>query len=408
MFWLLKRLFLFSVYFAIQFFLYKRTLLFFSEPAGDEKRRKRVTAWVRAFFIGISLPLLLQVSPESRADLPKLLVVLLLYPLEIWMPSSMFIFFLLAGKDALRALTQRTMARRKVVEAAIREPGPAVPTRREFMRFASGALATAPIAAFTYGMSISKTNFTIEKVSIPIKELPKSLEGLRICQLTDIHYESFLFPEDLIYVVNMANELSPDLTFLTGDFLTEDRRLTEPFIEVFRSLKAREGIYGCLGNHEEYTRTQEIFTRGFRKAGIEILRDTMTDLNIRGEKLRLAGINWVGRTLRAGAVRTIQSTTAPYPTILLSHQPNMFPIAAAAGIDLTVSGHTHGGQIAIELGAARISLSQLVSPFSAGRYTQGHSQLYVSRGIGTIALPLRINAPPEVTLIELVRAERVT
>lgn len=407
--WILKRIFLLSIYIAIQYALYKRTVSHFAEHAGGEGRRERVVKWAKAFFIGISLPLIFYLIPNIRLKLPTAVVIPLMFPLEIWMPSSLVIFFLLVGMDALMALTRRG---RGFESAAVKGPAPsepvedmpAQPQRRRFIRTASGLLATTPIATFTYGMTVSKTNFKVERVVVSVKNLPKSLEGLRICQLTDIHYESFLFPEDLAYVVQTANELNPDLIFLTGDFLTEQREMAQPFIEVFCGLKAKEGIYGVFGNHEDYTRTHEIFTRGFKKGGIEMLRDQMTDLRLRGETLRVAGIDWVGHKLRPRAVQTINRAGGKQPTILLSHQPNIFPVAATAGIDLTVSGHTHGGQIAFELGEARISLSQLISPYSAGLYKKGDANLYVSRGIGTIALPLRFNAPPEITLLELAPA----
>lgn len=411
LFWLLRRLALLGIYIAIQHALYKRIVVYLGEFLPDEARRKRVARWVKVFLVGISLPILVQLSPYVRMHLPKTVAAVTLYPFAIWLPSSVCIFLLLISQEALQALTQRRLGRSAPETAAVetgapaemRAKAPGLP-RREFMRLSSTILATSPIAAFTYGMSISKTNFKIEEVTIPIKDLPKSLNGLRICQLTDIHYESFVFPEDLMYVVKMANDLKPDLTFLTGDFLTDQSAMAQPFIEVFRELKAKEGIYGCFGNHENYTQTHDIFTREFRKKGIEMLRDQVTDLHLRGEKISLAAIDWVGRRLRPQALATIHAAVQKYPTILLSHQPNMFPIAAAAGVDLTLSGHTHGGQIALELVGFKFAVSQIVSPYSAGLYEDGASKLYVSRGIGTVALPLRVNAPPEITLIKLVSA----
>ena len=168
-------------------------------------------------------------------------------------------------------------------------------------------------------------------------------------------------------------------------------------------MRASDGVFGCLGNHEGYLRVEAYTAAECRRMGIDILRGRRRRLSFGKTHLYLVGIDYqkmggpylVGPGIRTGEVCF---------NLLLSHNPDVFPVAAAQGHDLTISGHTHGGQINLEVFGHPLSFARFYTPYIYGTYRQGGSLLYVSRGIGTVGIPLRLGAPPEVNLIRLCAA----
>ena len=158
------------------------------------------------------------------------------------------------------------------------------------------------------------------------------------------------------------------------------------------------------GNHELHIGASERITREFDRRGVDILRDDVRKARIRGEVLTVLGVDYERASHRSlwTLRRHLPSRLA---SLLLAHNPNAFPQAAELGIGLTVSGHTHGGQITLEMLGDEWSPARFVSPYVRGRYELDGSQLYVSRGVGTSGIPVRLGAPPEITLLELHRAE---
>lgn len=391
---LLLRALILIPYLLIQSYLYKRAKSFVSS-LFDSKYKRYLVGALKGFFVVINLPLLLYLPPLR--SIPAMAAIS--RPFLIWASGSLLSFLILLLLDALCFVRDQLSKRLKPAMSANLQG------RRKFLKVASGVVITAPVAAFVYGAgNTSQKGFKIEPSDIPIKDLPESLSGLRICQLSDIHVESFVDPGDLEHAVRIVNELDPDLVFLTGDFLTHQEEMVSPLVEIFSKLTARHGVYGCLGNHEIYTHTEDDLSEQFNRNGIEILRQQIRDLTIRGDVLRLVGIDYVGRYVKPRVSKLLRESATRHPTILLSHQPNIFPEAAEAGIDLTLSGHTHGGQIMLKVGDFELAPSQVISPYVAGHYKLDNSHLYVNRGLGTVGPPVRLNAPPEITLIKLTSA----
>ena len=165
-------------------------------------------------------------------------------------------------------------------------------------------------------------------------------------------------------------------------------------------MRAPLGVYGCLGNHEFYSRAPDEITKRLEDAGIRILRNESLSLSHRGSKFSLLGIDDVGHGDNFAAAMSGNSTNDF--KILLSHKPYFFPKAAEAKIDLVLSGHTHGGQVVfVKVGDFALAPATFVSKYVAGLYDIGDSFMYVSRGVGTIGVPFRINCPPEVTKLVL-------
>jgi hypothetical protein len=287
---------------------------------------------------------------------------------------------------------------------------PSAPSRR---RFLERAVVGAPFVAGAYGMFYGRLNLEITHPRIRLPRLPKAFSGFRIAQLTDIHIGPFMSEGQIRKFVEITNSLKPDLIALTGDFITWDRSTEEVVVRVLAGLKAPFGVFGCLGNHETWSNAEDSITRLFAQAGIPILRGARVPIAAGGEQFNLIGVDYGARrpmmvphnrAFVRQYLRGVEPLIAPGSTnILLSHNPETFDRAADLGIDFSLAGHTHGGQVALEFISPEIAPSRLITPYVSGWFEQPGGQLYVSRGIGTIAAPMRIGASPEIPVFELVR-----
>jgi predicted MPP superfamily phosphohydrolase len=220
--------------------------------------------------------------------------------------------------------------------------------------------------------------------------------------------------EEIRKYVRIANSLQPDLTVLTGDYITWDPSTQRAVVEALAGLRAPFGVFACLGNHEAWSKVTDSITRLFEQAGIRTLRQARVPIVRGGAALNLigvdTGIGWHMHADTKGAhysfrpLEGVDDLVAPDAVnILLSHYPDNFDGAAALGIDLTLAGHTHGGQLALEFISPEIAPSRLLTKYVAGWFEKPGGQLYVNRGIGTIGVPMRVGARPEIAVFELGR-----
>lgn len=282
-------------------------------------------------------------------------------------------------------------------------PIPMAPERRQLLTTA--ALA-APAAVLGYGMVIGRRQFHLQEVDMPIPGLPADLDGLRIAQLSDIHLSPFLSRADLQWCVAMANETRPHLAAVTGDLITGVRDSIDDCLEDLRHLRADAGVFGCNGNHERYVGGEAYTAERAARLGMQFLRAKQTTLRFGSAVMNLAGVDhfedrWSYAVESEGLIRPGQFN------LLLNHNPGAFPHIAKQGWDLTLAGHLHGGQINLELAGAHLNPVELTWPYVYGPYREQRSAMYVNRGIGTIGMPLRLGAPPEVALIRLRRVPPV-
>ncbi len=243
-------------------------------------------------------------------------------------------------------------------------------------------------------------SLSLERVDIRLERLPKKLDGFKIIHLSDIHHSPFTSLDHVIRTVKVANRLRPDMFLLTGDYVSHEREYIGPVAAELGKLKSKYGTYACLGNHDHWT-DADLVTHLFRGEGINMLVNEGLRVDARGASFWLAGVDdyMVGLTDVAAALK------GSYPDelkILLAHNPIIFRQAVRAGIDLTLSGHTHGGQIKIRDQEKRILPRR---KFTSGLYERKSSQLYITRGIGTVVVPMRYQCPPEISLLELRSAE---
>jgi predicted MPP superfamily phosphohydrolase len=271
-------------------------------------------------------------------------------------------------------------------------------SRRRFLQMALLAAASMPFAISAYGAIAARSRKVVEKVVIPINDLPPPLDGLTIVQMSDIHAGYFMTEATMREYVEIANRLNPDLIALTGDFVATKTEQVAPFINAMSGLKAKYGVYGCLGNHDIFTFSEDDVEQGFAQAGFKLLRSENEIIDFAGAKLNIIGVDFIGFNPSIRSLNdALRGISLQGTTILLLHAPYTFPQAAQAGIHLTLSGHTHGGQIALHLGDLILTPARLSTVFLAGHYKIDNSHLYVNRGLGTTGPPIRIGSPPEIT-----------
>jgi uncharacterized protein len=282
-------------------------------------------------------------------------------------------------------------------------------SRRRLLSAAGGAVLAAPFAVLGYGVLVERLDFHVREVDVPIPTLPPDLEGIRILQISDIHLSPFLSEKDLARVIDASNELRPHIAAITGDLITERGDPLDAAIRQLARLRADSGLYGCMGNHEQFARVQDYTERAAGRVGIRFLRRAAVPLRFGSATLNLAGLDYQSKAEKPRYLRGTERFLVPGAlNVLLQHNPDTFPAAARAGYNLLLAGHTHGGQVTIEILDESISPARFFTPYVYGLYPSPDGRpgiyAYVTRGIGTIAIPARVGAPPEIALLRLRKA----
>ena len=276
-------------------------------------------------------------------------------------------------------------------------------SRRNFLRLANLAVFVAPAAVVGYGVFIERHNLRLREQDIEVPGLHPDLNGLRLVQLTDIHLSPFLSIRELDRAIAMANETRAHLALVTGDLITSGEDPLELCLNHLTALRADAGIFGCMGNHEQYAGAESYVEQEGGRLGMRFLRKAAASLKFGNATLNLAGVDYqhIRKPYLVGAEKLVQPGTL---NVLMSHNPDVFPVAARQGYQVTIGGHTHGGQVRVEILRQDLNVARFFTPFVDGLYRDGPSSIFVSRGIGTIALPIRLGAPPEVALLRLCRS----
>ncbi len=276
------------------------------------------------------------------------------------------------------------------------------PSRRRLLARTLTAAAAAPVAAAAAGIASARRIEPLQR-DIILPGLPKDLHGLRIAQLTDIHYGPFFGARDLMRAVSIANDWNPHITVLTGDLITRRGDDLERCIQLLAGLRSEAGVFGCHGNHERYSGAEDEATRLAARAGMRLLRQSAQPLRFGQTRLNVVGFDYqsLGSEYLPGAELMMMPDAF---NLLLQHNPDVFPRAANAGFALTLAGHTHGGQINLDIAGTPFNLAAIYTPYTRGLYHLNGSALFVSSGLGTVAMPVRLGAPPEVSLLRLCAA----
>ena len=293
-------------------------------------------------------------------------------------------------------------------------------SRRRFLKLGCGTLlggVTACALGSAYAAQVEPHWIEVTRQEVPLSELPEALDGFTIAQLSDLHAGPYVSSEDVRRSVEITNGLGADLVVLTGDFVYRSAHYAAACAQELASLQASYGIYAVLGNHDMWTNPRQV-TEYLIGAGISVLRNTRQVVNVGGAQLWLLGIKDTGYTggpfgefravwqeTRDALAALLEGIPADEPRLLLVHNPDFTEMLPRGRIDLALCGHTHGGQVRLPFIGAPIVPSCFGQKYVSG-LVQGPSALvYVNRGIGVIAPPIRFNCRPEVTLLELRRKD---
>lgn len=327
-----------------------------------------------------------------------------------------------AHKPALQH-PHKTFARKPSLEDFVPDP-----SRRTFFRTASVVAGAAPFLGVMYGYAAERLRYEVRRVEIPVANLPPALDGMKIVQISDIHLSSYMTRESVRRAVDMANDVGADLAVVTGDLITGIHDSVYDCVDEVRRLYAPLGVYGCNGNHEIYARAEDLAERLYAQAGMKMLRRENAIIQYKGGQLNLIGVDYQRERTPSGRKAQMLANVEPLirrdmPNILLSHNPNSFNRAAELGIELSLAGHTHGGQVQVEILDVSLSPARFITNYVAGLYQRpllkadqprrmgetiqlmnapkGLAALYVNRGLGTVGAPVRLGAPPEITQMVL-------
>jgi len=271
-------------------------------------------------------------------------------------------------------------------------------TRRAALKGVLASAVGAVTGVTAYGFGVEPHDLGVTRVDLPVSGLAPALDGLRIGLVTDIHHSQMVPAEDVTRAVTMVTSEHPDLIVLGGDYVTwGDRAYAGPVAELLAPLHAPQGVFAVLGNHDN----DRDMPAALAARHITVLRDARTRLAIRGEGLELAGIRfWTRRPADIARVLRGSKDTV----VLLAHDPRRVTEAAALDVPAVLSGHTHGGQVVLPgIGA----IARRNFPVVAGLATRENTSLFVSRGVGTVYVPVRINCPPEVAIVTLRRKSEI-
>lgn len=324
---------------------------------------------------------------------------------------KLVVIFVLFGEDIYRLVL-------KLISAVSSRETANLEGRRKFISQLALGLAVIPFASFIYGIIQGKYNYKVLKYQLTFKDLPEAFNGFTITQISDIHSGSFTNKEKIQYGVDLINEQKSDIMLFTGDIVNNKADEMDNWIDVFDKLEAKEGKYSILGNHDygdymdwknpqdkidNFQKVKDIH----QKIGFDLLLDEHRYLEKNGQKIALLGVeNWGKGFNQAGDLQKASKNIKKEDfKILMSHDPSHWQEKVKKdpfNYQLTLSGHTHGLQMGIEIpGWLKFSPSQFVYKQWAGLYEEAGRFINVNRGFGYHAFPGRVGIWPEITVIEL-------
>ncbi len=374
---------IFGLTFALHYYLWARLI---RDPSLPEPWRQVAT--VSLIVLGLSIP----ASMIVWRVLPRSIAIPIAWIGYVWMGAMFLTLVLLWGGELVRwgwVKSAQVMA----VNAG----------RRDFLaQVLAGGATTFAIALSGWGVWSAVRPVEVKRLTVRLKKLPEALRGLRLVQLTDMHVGPTIgrnFVED---IVSKVNKLDADIVAITGDLIDGSVEELGEAVRPLGRLRAKHGTYFVTGNHEYYSGADE-WLAFLLEIGVRPLRNEHVEVGDNGASIHVAGVDdWTAHQFGNGhgsdMSRALEGRDETKPVVLLAHQPVHFDQAKEHGVDLQISGHTHGGQI-FPFGF----LTRLVQPFLSGLHRRGDSQIYVSSGTGYWGPPMRIAAPSEITLIELER-----
>lgn len=375
------------------------------------------------WLISIALPALFifgMIEMRRNHQMPVIWVTLGNIWFILLMTKLVFILVLF-GEDIYRFFEAIYFKLSSYFSNELTEQSPTMASRRKFVSQGALFLASIPFMSLTYGLLRGRYQYKIHKQTVYYKDLPEAFDGFRICQISDIHSGSFEDREGVIKGLDLIKSLNSDLIVFTGDLVNTFATEFDPWVNDFKSLKAPYGQFSILGNHDygEYTQweTQEAKQQNFEaikahhaEMDFKLLLDESVKIEKNGQSIHLLGVeNWgVGFGKRGNLEKALNQVPESEFKVLLSHDPTHWENEVKMHpqhIHLTLSGHTHGMQMGIEIPGFKWSPIQYRYPKWAGLYQEAGRNLYINRGFGVLGFRGRVGIWPEITEITLKRGE---
>lgn len=407
----------FLVLFLIDLYVFRGVKTIFSTSSFPVKRSATWVYWsVNIAFILCALYSLTSLSKLEKHT-PFIFQFVLAAFVLLYVPKLIFGIFLLA-EDVYRVLRAAGVGVYHLT-ASSASPVEFFVSRRKFVSQFATIVAGIPFVSIIYGVAKGKYNYKIHKVEVAFKNLPKEFDGFTITQISDIHSGSFDNPEPVKHAVDLINKQGSDVMFFTGDLVNSVSDEMDPWIDVFKELKAPMGVYSIFGNHDygDYARwynadqkkaNLEKLVSIHKQLGFRLMRNENLKLEKNGATIDLIGVeNWgKGGFSKYGDLdKAMIGTTSDSFKILLSHDPSHWEEKVMNNTDehinLTFSGHTHGMQFGIEIPGIKFSPVQFRYKRWGGLYEENGKYLYVNRGLGFIGFPGRVGIWPEITVFTL-------
>jgi hypothetical protein len=412
--YLLNALILLAVIVAIDLYAYKGLNTALGNHSLILRRMVRFVYWFVS--IGILSVIIYSVvtmqNPQVKRDHSWAFSLVALF-LLFFLPKLVMVLF--HGMDDLLHFGRWLWA--KLLPGVVDGSGEQI-DRVRFLSQLGLILAAIPFTGVLYGVTKGRSRFNVARVPVRSSRLPEAFHGLRIVQISDMHLGSYGGDPALVRNgVDLINAEQPDLIVFTGDLVNDYADEAEPFIAELGRLQARIGKYSILGNHDysDYPKWPDPASKAANlkrlkeihsEMGFRLLLDEHESLERNGARIGLLGVqNWGHRFQQYGDLaKTLRGTEGLPFRILLSHDPTHWEHQVlGTGVDLTLSGHTHGAQLGVKVGNTTYSPAQWIYKHWAGLYADNEQQLYVNRGFGFIGFPGRVGMPPEITVLELQR-----
>lgn len=417
---------IFLILFGLQFLVFKTFRNFVKSKYSKSKFWNLISIYP---FIIFNLPLVyILFFRKSTANIDPLVYNLIFIPFYIFQGATIFIgLYLLIGKVIktpfliIYWILNRFRALRKWFKDFFNKPEvkKVDKSRRAFIRTSAGLVTGYAFIGATYGV-LGSDDYKVTNIKIKINNLPVELKGTTITLVCDVHSGPFMKEELMKEYVDAINDINSDFILMPGDLTNSQKTEIHPFANAFKNLKAPKGIYASLGNHDYFSDSEYIANVVSNETPIRLLRNESDILKINGKDLCIIGVEdtrqsganfdpvlmgYLDKTTEETKIKLEQKNLKynDIPKIVLFHKPYFVDSFSEKNLDLVLSGHTHGGQIVLgKFGNVNISLAGAVSKYISGLYESGNSKLYISRGIGSVGLPIRINCPPEITKITLI------
>jgi predicted MPP superfamily phosphohydrolase len=273
---------------------------------------------------------------------------------------------------------------------------------RDFLKIGGGfgiAVGLTGLTGALYSTGVEPNDILIERETVHLRRLPPRFDGFKVALLSDLHIYPFTTVELIDEAIRLTNSIEPDLVVFTGDFVYKSVEAAFDLVPLLKKLNPTKGVFAVLGNHDHRVAPQ-IVAQALAEGGVELLNNRGIELQIGSDSIYLAGID----SYLAGRPRpkdAFANRRGDLCSIALVHEPDpIAELSAELPVDLQLSGHSHGGQVRFPVFGPLV-LPQGGQIYSLGLYQVGHAQIYTTRGIGTVGLPVRFNCPPEVTAITL-------